>query len=128
MKKYLLFLIIVSACACKKTVVSPGLFGKWELRRVSGGDFAYQDSVFKPGNGNIYQFNNDSTYKVYTNHTLTLQGTFHIRKNTNSTIATIDILILDNTAESYPIGIDGTSMTLVTMGGWLQDNYQKISD
>jgi len=128
MKKYLLFLIIVSACACKKTVVSPGLFGKWELRRVSGGDFAYQDSVFKPGNGNIYQFNNDSTYKVYTNHILTLQGTFHIRKNTNSTIATIDILILDNTAESYPIGIDGTSMTLVTMGGWLQDNYQKISD
>ncbi len=88
MKRVLL--IVFVACvisACKKSSpVTPGLFGKWELREAAGGDFAYKDSVYKPGSGNIYQFNADSTYSAYLNHTLSAHRTFHIRKNTNPQI------------------------------------------
>jgi hypothetical protein len=114
--------------ACKKTVITPGLFGKWELRRASGGDFAYQDSVYKPGNGNIYQFNTDSTYKAYINHNLSSQGKFHILKNTNPAGNGVDILIFNSNTEGFPIMLSDTTMILVTGGGWYQDRYQKISN
>jgi hypothetical protein len=129
MNRVLLFLL--AACmftACKKTVINPGLFGKWELRRSSGGDFAYQDSVYKPGNGNIYQFNTDSTYKAYVNHNVSSQGKFHIRKDTNPTANGRSILLFDSNTEGFPITVDGTTMTLITAGGWFQDKYQKISN
>jgi len=129
MKKYLLIVFAVcSLGACKKGGVSPGLFGKWELREVSGGDFAYQDSVYKPGNGNIYQFNADSTYAVYLNHTVSAHGTFHIRKNTNPSANSVNILLFDSSTESLPITVSGTTMTLVTVAGWFQNRYQKISN
>jgi len=125
-------LLLLATCvftACKKTtVINPGLFGKWELRRASGGDFAYQDSVYKPGNGNIYQFSADSTYKAYINHNLSSQGKFHLRKNTNPSANSVDILLLDSNTEGFPITISGTTMTLVTEAGWFQDRYQKISN
>jgi hypothetical protein len=129
MKRVLL--IIIVACvisACKKTGVSPGLFGKWELREASGGDFAYQDSVYKPGSGNIYQFNTDSTYAVYLNHNLSAHGVFHIRESTNPSTNSVNILLLDSNTEGFPITISGTTLKLVTGGGWYQDRYQKISD
>lgn len=129
MKKHCLFLIIImSACACKKTIVSPGLFGKWEIRRASGGDFAYQDSVYKPGNGNIYQFSTDSTYKKYINHTLSAQGKFHIRKNTNPAADSVDILLFDSNTDGFPMAINDTTMILITGAGWYKDKYQKISN
>ena len=124
-------LLLLAAClftACKKTAVSPGLFGKWEIRRASGGDFAYQDSVYKPGNGNIYQFSSDSTYKAYINHNLSSQGKFHIRKNTNPAGNGVDILLFDSNADGFPITISDTTMVLITAGGWFQDKYQKISN
>ena len=124
-------LLLLAACvltACKKTVVNPGLFGKWEIRRASGGDFAYQDSVYKPGNGNIYQFSSDSTYKAYINHNLSSQGGFHIRKNTNPAGNGVDILLFDNNADGFPITLSDTTMVLITAGGWFQDKYQKISN
>ncbi len=129
MKRVLL--IVFVAClisACKKTGVSPGLFGKWELREVSGGDFAYQDSVYKPGSGNIYQFNTDSTYTAYLNHNVSAHGVFHILKNTNPSANYVDMLYFDSNPEGWPITISGTTMTLVTESGWFRDRYQKISN
>lgn len=130
MKRVLLLVIVICAfAACKKTaVINPGLFGKWEIRRSSGGDFAYQDSVYKPGNGNIYQFSTDSTYKRYINHNLSSQGKFHIIKNTNPAADSVDILLFDGNTEGFPITISGTSMTLITGAGWFEDKYQKISN
>jgi hypothetical protein len=129
MKRVLL--IVFVACvisACKKTGISPGLFGKWELREVSGGDFAFEDSVYKAGNGNIYQFNADSTYTAYLNHNQSAHGIFHIRKNTNPSANSVNILLFDSNTEGLPITVNGTTMTLVTVAGWFQDRYQKISN
>ena len=129
MKRILLIVFVVCLIsACKKTGVSPGLFGKWELREAAGGDFAYQDSVYKPGSGNIYQFNTDSTYTAYLNHNQSAHGIFHIRKSTNPSENSVDILLFDSNTEGLPITINGTTMMLVTEGGWFRDKYQKISD
>jgi hypothetical protein len=83
MKKFLLIAIVaVGMVSCKKgTAVSPDLFGKWEVTRVYGGNILPADSVYKPGNGNILQFNSDSTYKRYAQGNVTAQGVYHIRKN-----------------------------------------------
>lgn len=85
MKTFLL-IIVAAFCmlACKKNDnmnISPNFFGKWEVSRRYGGNILPADSVFKPGNGNILQFNSDSTYKQYTRGVLSQQGIFHIRKN-----------------------------------------------
>jgi hypothetical protein len=37
---------------------------------------------FAPGNGNMIQFNADSTYKFYRGFSVTGQGTFHITEKT----------------------------------------------
>jgi hypothetical protein len=84
MKK--LLLIVVAACslaACKKNGVPPtaNIVGKWELHERKGGNIIPQDTIYKAGNGNIYQFNSDSTYGQYTNGTLIASGTFHMQGN-----------------------------------------------
>ncbi len=77
----LLIMAVFLMQACKKEVpVSPGLFGKWEMRRQSGG-FAGMDSVYKPGNGRILQFSSDSTFRLFNKGVLVNQGWFHINKN-----------------------------------------------
>lgn len=58
--------------------VTPGLFGKWEMR-LKMGSIAGFDSTFKAGNGRILQFKSDSTYAQYSKNRLVNQGTFHIR-------------------------------------------------
>jgi len=69
----LLFLVAVCALACKKSEpVKPGLFGKWEIHRRYGSLLGF-DSIYKAGNGNIYQFNSDSTYKYYVKYKLASQ-------------------------------------------------------
>ena len=84
MKAFILTaIVIVSMVSCKKggNPVSPYLFGKWEVHRVYDGFIIPPDSIYKPGNGNILQFNSDSTYDRYANNKLTAQGIYHIRKN-----------------------------------------------
>lgn len=81
MKKYfLLIVIIVAISGCKKNdvIITPGLFGKWEMR-LKMGSIAGFDSTFKAGNGRILQFKSDSTYAQYSKNRLVNQGTFHIR-------------------------------------------------
>ncbi|RFZ91717.1 hypothetical protein D0C36_09660 [Mucilaginibacter conchicola] len=80
MKKYLLFLAIGFALAsCKKdsSNISSGLFGKWELRSRSGG-FTGITTKYAAGNGEIYQFNGDSTYTFTEKDRLIGSGGFRI--------------------------------------------------
>jgi hypothetical protein len=84
MKRFLI--IVFAACglaACKKEGVTQpvNIIGKWELARRYGGNILPQDTMYKAGNGNIWQFNSDSSYKEYTNGALTASGTFHMRNN-----------------------------------------------
>ena len=83
MKRYVLLVLAVSMIlSCKKHGVSPiNIVGKWELARRYGGNIYPSDTTYKAGNGNILQFNSDSSYKQYTNGTLTVSGTFHIQGN-----------------------------------------------
>jgi hypothetical protein len=82
--KAILLVASLACCllACKKSEpISSGIFGKWELRRQYGGFIIPPDSMYKPGNGNILQFNRDSTYKKYIRGKLSHEGIYRIRKN-----------------------------------------------
>jgi hypothetical protein len=131
-------LIIVAACfmlACKKSApISPGLFGKWELRKKYGG-WTGIDSVYKSGNGTAFQLNSDSTYKQFVNGKLTAEGVFHYKKNSiqigNSFY---DALIFGNNINvtiSYNnmVNIIGTKLTLGTsITDGIAEDYQKIQN
>jgi hypothetical protein len=75
-------LIAFCLFSCKKPQpLSPYLFGKWEVTRTYGGFIIPPDSTYKHGNGNILQFNSDSTYARYAKGQQTGQGVFHVIKN-----------------------------------------------
>ena len=125
-------LLIVAVCfcmlACKKDkAVSPGLFGKWELRRMYGG-FGYRDSTYAPGNGNIYQFNRDSTYKHLENGSLTEAGFFHIKKNGFRVgDSEFSDVILFNNGDGSPITLKDNKLTLgTTVTDGIAADYEKI--
>jgi hypothetical protein len=111
-------LIIVAAflmLGCKKsTSVSPSLFGKWELRRQYGG-FGGFDSTYKAGNGRIYQFNRDSTYKHFTMNKQDAQGVYHIKKSNNPLANSVDEIIFDNNIYGDPFSLNGTKLTIGTV-------------
>lgn len=123
-----IFIIAFCICSCKKSApVSPGLFGKWELRNVSGG-ISYLDSSYKPGNGNIFQINSDSTYQHFSKNKLDQQGFFHINKIIFPSGNPVEEVIFENYLKEQII-VTGTQMTLGTNAadGIVQD-YQKISN
>jgi len=125
-----IMIIILVACsfaACKKSGITPGLFGKWELRRTYGG-FAYSDSTYKAGNGHIFQFSSDSSYKQFLNNTLTAQGKFHIVKLVygGSTSAGI---VFDDSGNPEPFILGGITFTIGTAAAdGIASDYQKISN
>jgi len=133
MKKAFLLVLIVGCCllACKKgTMVSPGLFGKWELRHSYGGLAGY-DSVYKAGNGNIYQFNSDSTYKHFAANNLLSEGVFHIKHYNNPAANSISeyMIFFDNNTYGDAFSMKGTTITLgTTVTDGIAADYQKISN
>lgn len=121
-------LIVISFAACKKTAVNPGLFGRWELTRMYGG-LSYRDSVYTKGNGNIYQFNRDSTYKKYDSGALTSQGRFHIRTDNGYHPQTTYVILFDSDTYGEPMSITGTTLTLGTsVADGFASDYQKTSN
>jgi hypothetical protein len=128
MKRILLILFV--ACiisACKKTGVTPGLFGKWELRCEVGG-IAGIDSTFKPGNGTVLQFNSDSTYKQFINNKLNAQGVFHIVKLVYGGSVSSGI-VFDNSGNPESFDFEGTKITIGTnYDDGIASGYQKISN
>ena len=133
MKKAFLLVFIAACCllACKKgAIVSPGLFGKWELRHSYGGLAGY-DSVYKAGNGNIYQFNSDSTYKHFTKNKLDGQGNFHIKNYNNPSANYISRYMIffgdDTNGDAFSMRNDTITIgTTVTDG--IASDYKKISN
>ena len=79
MKQFLLIVAVVAGLvSCKKnTGNTPDswILGRWELYGMSGG---FRDTIFARGNGNIYQFYSNNTYKKYTASQLSAQGSFRI--------------------------------------------------
>jgi hypothetical protein len=136
MKKILCLILAVSGfAACKKSGTpshTGGLIGKWELHRRYGGFIIPPDTTYKPGNGNILQFNADSTYKRYTNGTLTQSGIFHTRNyfSDRMTAARFDELYFDSdTAAKSLVNVSGT---LLAVGSLIPDVgttvYEKLQN
>ncbi len=124
-------LIIAAACcmlACKKSeTVSPGLFGKWELRR-SVGSIAGYDSTYKAGNGTIMQFKSDSTFAYYIKGKLTSQGTFHI-KTFIPPSGPYQEIVYNNNTSGPPFNMQGTQLTIgEDFDDGVASSYQKIQN
>lgn len=84
MKRYVLLVLALGMIfSCKKNGNSPSvnIIGKWELARRYGGNIYPPDTTYKAGNGNILQFNRDSSYEQYENGILTIGGTFRLQGN-----------------------------------------------
>jgi hypothetical protein len=129
MKKGILLIIIAICClaACKKTSVSPGLFGKWELRNEAGG-IAGIDSAYKAGNGTVLQLNSDSTYQHYIKGKLYNQGTFHVEMVYPPSGPYDEIFYDGNTSGQY-LKLNGTQLVIGTdYDDGMAATYQKISD
>ena len=132
MKTFLL--IIVAACfmlACKKNdQVSPGFFGKYELRMILAG-YGGHDSTFAAGNGRIYQFNSDSTYKHFTSNKVDRQGIFHIKIYNNPSVNPIatKLIFFDNNDYGQPLYLTGTKLSIGTTAvDEPEEDYQKIQN
>jgi hypothetical protein len=130
MRPTLLFILVAfSLVSCKKNEpISPGLFGKWELRRKYGG-LAGMDSIYKAGNGDIVQFNSDSTYAHYVKRKLANTGVFHIRVLNTPGINAVDEIYFDNTDYGSRFTINGTKMTIgEDFDDGIAADYEKIGN
>jgi hypothetical protein len=127
--KRLLFLLIaaVSLAACKKTAISPGLVGKWELRHEMGSIRGF-DSTFAAGNGRVLQFNSDSSFRQYNNGKLSSQGKFHIRNSNYPTPNALSIFFGESSYENAFI-LKGDKLQIgMDFDDGVEADYQKISD
>jgi hypothetical protein len=133
MRSVVLIIIVVAVCGlgCKKgSSVSPTLFGKWELRHSYGG-LAGFDSVYKAGNGNIFQFKSDSTYKRFEANKLVSTGVFHIKHYNNPTENAISeyAIFFDNDQYGDPFSMKGTTITIGSIiADGIATDFQKIND
>jgi hypothetical protein len=131
MKTFLL--VIVAACFCmlsckKSSPVTPGLFGKWELRSMMGGIAGF-DSTYVAGNGTIYQFNSDSTYKHFIKHKLNDQGIFHIKSFFPPSSRAFEEIIFDNNTTGELFNYSGTQITIgEDVDDGIAMGYQKIQN
>jgi len=120
-------IIALGSVACKKNQVAPAsITGKWELREALGG---FKDSVYAAGNGTIYQFNSNNTYKHFTQGILDDQGTYQYKKDGITFSGTqYDELILNYTA-GQPATLNGNRLSIGTaVADGPQSNFVKISD
>ncbi len=135
MKRLLLILIVTgSLFACKKSSTttttitkSAGIAGWWELRRTSGG--LRPDSIYASGNGNIYEFNSNNTYKKYQATLLVAQGTFRVVDNLGPNENGVILIYFDNNTTGEQLQYDSQTLTIGTSAAdgpaW---TYQKISN
>jgi len=125
--------IVFFAVSCKKgnEPLNTNLFGKWEARRVYGGNIYPPDSTYAVGNGNIMQFNTDSTYIHYINNKPSNQGAFHIRRNGfKINQAVYDEIYFDSdTSFKSLISLNNSTLTIKPLiPDIATTDYQKISD
>lgn len=121
------------ASLSKSDILSTNLFGKWELTRRTGGNILPQDTTFKAGNGNMFQFNSDSTYAQYISGTLSATGVYHIIKNGLKIDTSVYNILYFNTDSSFIaksiIVLKGTQLTIhPLLGDFATTIYNKLSN
>lgn len=124
--------LIILVCSCKKSEpINSNLFGKWEMRKRYGGNIYPPDTSYTPGNGNIIQFNTDSTYVSYADFKEISSGAFHISKNADTvnhaTYSTI-YFAADSAFRSIIIINNGTLTLKPLIPDLSTFDYQKIGN
>lgn len=117
----------------KSDILSTNLFGKWELSRRTGGNILPQDTVYKSGNGNLFQLNADSTYAQYISGTLSTTGVYHIIKNGLKEDTSVYNILYFNDDNSFIaksiIVLNGTVLTIhPLLGDFATTQYNKLSN
>jgi hypothetical protein len=139
MKKYLmLFVCLVlfsTISSCKKDPVpnETTLNGSWELRYLLGIQVPGIDPNFKPGNGNIYTFNNGK-YQISQQSKAVDSGTYVIQKDErkiNNNTSTHSMQITSKVYSSRNLYLKISSSTLVVFDGviaadGIEATYAKI--
>lgn len=105
LKLGLLLVLITSACSDKNQGVS--LDGTWELRHVIGIQVAGVSPDFKPGNGNIYKFK-DQTFEKWSDGARISSGTFKLNK---------EDLPINNNKANYSLLLDDHTKTYIKLSG-----------
>jgi hypothetical protein len=129
MKKIIwILLAAASLVACKKNqVTTPSVItGRWELRAMSGG---FKDTLSAAGNGMIYQFNSDYTFKHFTKGVQDGQGTYQYKKGAYPFSGyNYDALILNNEPGELAT-INGNKLSIGTsVADGPEWDFQKIAD
>lgn len=135
MKRLLLILVVAGGLvACKKSSTittamnkSTGIAGWWELRRTSGG--LRPDSIYASGNGNIYEFNSNNTYKKYQATLLVAQGVYRIVASPGASANGVILIYFDDSTTGEQLQYDSQTLTIGTSAAdgpaW---TYQRISN
>ncbi len=85
MKAILVLILVITGLGCHKTRVDSNncnIAGKWEIRKSVGGIAAL--ITYPPGNGNIYEFNSDGTYKHFFNGSADESGNYTLQPSSNA--------------------------------------------
>jgi len=130
MRPFLLILIAAFLMVgCKKdTPIAAKYYGRWELRKTFGG-FGGGDSTYAAGNGNIYQFNNNSTYKHFREGVVDAQGSFKITQTKSTEGNYTESLYFDNDAYGTPISLADSKLTVGTsVADGITQEYAKIGN
>ena len=128
-KKNLLIILIaiISLASCKKVTVTPGLIGKWELRKKMGSIVGF-DSVFAAGNGRVLEFRGDSTYLQYNKGRLLIQGKYHIATTNYPSANSLSITFENGGYQDY-FNLTGTTLQIgMDANDGVETDYQKIAN
>jgi hypothetical protein len=82
MKTITVLLLLVTTLSCQKALtddrpVDCGIAGNWELRKSEGGIAGTID--YQQGNGNLFEFKTDGTYKIIVTGTVHETGTYTVQ-------------------------------------------------
>lgn len=106
-------IVIASMTGCKKesTILSKKLMGRWELSSTS----SFQGfKEFPPGNGFVYQFNNDNNFSFTKKDSLISSGTYALKNKKDCFPNVSDVLlnlqITVNGNASFYIKISGDTL------------------
>jgi len=129
MKKALLFAVaIICLASCTKDgIVSPGFFGKYELRASYGGLTGFSET-YEPGNGNVFQFNSDSTYVHYSGSKSQDSGKFRIKITGTEGDAKFGTISLTDLDYQQAFRIKGDTITIgTTITDGIASDFVKIN-
>lgn len=124
------FMVLFTIVSCGKKSVTDELNGSWELRHIEGIQVANADPVFKPGNGNLINFEG-LKFERYYEGKKEEEGTFTITPEDttiNNRKANYSIIFYDDKEKTY-LFLEDKKLILfnsVIAAGGTESTYEKL--